>query len=191
MKLDGILPFARTLMSKALTDGDIAIDATLGNCHDTVFMAELVGEAGIVYGFDIQEAAILSSQSRLKENNLINRVVLFQRGHEYISELVPSHHKSKIKAAIFNLGYLPGGNKSVVTKPDTTISAISQLLNIMAPEGIIILVVYHGYPEGAVERDELLHYLEGLDQSAAHVLKYQFINQANNPPFIVAVEKRA
>jgi predicted methyltransferase len=152
MKLDGILPFARTLMSKALTDGDIAIDATLGYGHDTVFMAELVGEAGIVYGFDIQEAAILSSQSRLKENNLINRVVLFQKGHEHISELVPSHHQNKIKAAIFNLGYLPGGNKSVVTKPDTTISAISQLLNIMAPEGIIILVVYHGYPEGAVER---------------------------------------
>jgi hypothetical protein len=60
----------------------------------------------------------------------------------------------------------------------------------MASEGIIVLVIYHGHEEGTIERDELLHYCGQLDQNLAHVLQYQFINQANNPPFIVAIEKK-
>jgi hypothetical protein len=88
------------------------------------------------------------------------------------------------------LGYLPGSDKSVVTKPETTISAIQQLLEIMVPEGIIILVIYHGHTEGAIERDALMSYCQDIDQKKAHVLQYRFMNQQNNPPFIVAIEKR-
>ena len=60
----------------------------------------------------------------------------------------------------------------------------------MAPEGIIVLVIYHGHPEGQVERDAVLKFAEELDQKQSHVLRYGFINQQNNPPFIVAIEKR-
>jgi len=60
----------------------------------------------------------------------------------------------------------------------------------MPKEGMIVLVVYHGHPEGAMERDELLKFVIKLDQKKAHVLKYEFINQINNPPFIMAIEKR-
>ena len=178
-------------MEIACTSGDIVVDATLGNGHDTEFLANLVGHDGHVFGFDIQEqAAFYRLLKGLKNKIYMGQVTLFQHGHENIKESIPTNFHGKVTGAIFNLGYLPGGDKSIVTKPSTTISAIKQLLDIMAPEGIIVLVIYHGHPEGAVERDALMQFVKSIDQKKAHVLQYRFINQRNNPPFIIAIEKR-
>lgn len=190
MKLDRILPYAKKLLEKAVKSGDITVDATLGNGHDTLFLANLVGETGHVYGFDIQKEAVASSAERVQNNGLAERVTLFQQGHENLYNLIPEENHGKITGAIFNLGYLPGSDKTIVTTPSTTISAVEQLLNIMAPEGIIVIVIYHGHPGGEDERDQLLQFCEQLDQKTAHVLMYQFLNQKNHPPFIVAIEKR-
>ncbi|MGG3466428.1 class I SAM-dependent methyltransferase [Neobacillus pocheonensis] len=190
MKMERILPFAKSLIKKAVQPGDVVVDATLGNGHDALFLAELVGESGKVYGFDVQAEAIETSKERLSQHGVLQRVTLFHEGHEELSNRVPTTCHGKITGAIFNLGYLPGSDKTIVTRSDTTIAAIKQLLSIMAPEGIIVLVIYHGHEEGAVERDSLLQHCQQLDQKIAHVLQYQFINQQNNPPFIVAIEKR-
>lgn len=190
MKLERILPFARQLLVQAVGAGDIAVDGTLGNGHDTKFLAELVGETGMVFGFDIQAEAIAATTTRLQESSLKERVTLYHQGHEHILYCIPPHYHGQIRGAIFNLGYLPGGDKSIVTTANTTMAAVEQLLDMMAPEGIIVLVIYHGHEEGARERDELLQYVKHLDQQRAHVLQYQFINQVNNPPFIIAIEKR-
>lgn len=191
MKLERILPFSHSLLKKAVQPGDIVVDATIGNGNDTVFLADLVGETGIVYGFDIQKQAIESTLNRLELKNMAERVQLFLAGHENIKTLVPEDNHGKITGAIFNLGYLPKGDHSIVTLPDTTIAAIEQLLDIMAIEGVIVIVVYHGHEGGQNERDALLEYVEELDQMRAHVLLYRFLNQKNNPPFIIAIEKRA
>jgi predicted methyltransferase len=190
MKFDRILPFAKYLLEKTVKSGNIVVDATLGNGHDAVYLAGLVGENGRVYGFDVQEEAIQSSQQRLLQHRMSEWVTLFHEGHENLLDKIPAEHHGKVTGAIFNLGYLPGGDKTIVTKPETTIAAIDQLLEMMAYEGIIILVIYHGHPGGAEERDTLLHYCEQIDQRLAHVLQYQFINQQNSPSFIVAIEKR-
>lgn len=190
MKMERILPFAKNLLQKAVKAGDIVVDATLGNGHDTVFLADLVGENGRVYGFDVQKEAINTTNDRLNGLGLSEIVTLFHCGHENILKKIPSVHHGLVTGAIFNLGYLPGSDKTVVTRPETTISAIDQLLRIMAPEGIIVVVIYHGHQEGQTERDFLLQFCRQLDQKSAHVLQYQFINQQNNPPFIVAIEKR-
>jgi predicted methyltransferase len=190
MKVTQILPFARSLLQIACTSGDIVVDATLGNGHDTEFLAKLVGHDGHVFGFDIQEQALLKTSKRLEEQNLQGQVTLFQHGHEKIKESIPATFHGQVTGAIFNLGYLPGGDKSIVTTPSTTISAIQQLLEIMAKEGIIVLVIYHGHPEGAEERDALMEFVKSIHQKKAHVLQYGFINQSNNPPFIIAIEKR-
>ncbi|MBB6445774.1 tRNA (mnm(5)s(2)U34)-methyltransferase [Bacillus benzoevorans] len=191
MKLERILPFAKTLLAKAIKPGDAVVDGTLGNGHDAELLCELVGDSGQVFGFDIQETALRNSLKRIEKRDFTDRVTFYQRGHEHIKESIPPQYHGKITAAIFNLGYLPGGDKTLVTQPETTISAIEQLLSIMAPEGMIVLVIYHGHPEGAVERDILLQYAGSIDQKKAHVLQYRFINQINNPPFIMAIEKRA
>lgn len=190
MKLDRILPFARILLEKAVKPGDIAVDATAGNGFDALFLAKLAGNAGHVYAFDIQDEAIAATYSRLESENLQSRCTLFKTGHENMKISLPETTYGHIAGAIFNLGYLPGGDKAIVTKANTTISAIGQLLDIMKPEGIIVLVIYHGHPEGAVERDLLLQYVSTLPQEHAHVLQYRFMNQVNNPPFIIAIEKR-
>jgi len=190
MKLDRILPFARTLLEKAVGDGDIAIDATMGNGHDTSYLANLVGNEGKVYSFDIQDQALEATEKRLAELDYSNRVVLTKTGHENVGRIIPAKIHGIVKGAIFNLGYLPGGDKSIVTSSNTTISAVEQIFKMLAPEGIIILVIYHGHEEGATERDELIQFAENFSQEKAHVLQYQFINQKNNPPFIIAIEKR-
>ncbi|GHH97362.1 class I SAM-dependent methyltransferase [Neobacillus kokaensis] len=189
MKLDRILPFAKILLKKAVSTGGVVVDATLGNGHDTVFLADLVGDTGKVYGFDVQERALAATKDRLNQQGLLGRATLFHNGHEHLAASIPPGDHGKITGAIFNLGYLPGSDKTIVTRPETTIAAINQLLEIMAPEGIIVLVIYHGHDEGAVERDALLQYCSTIDQKTAHVLQYQFINQKHHPPFIVAIEK--
>jgi predicted methyltransferase len=190
MLLERILPFSKTLLRETLSEGDIAIDATVGNGNDTVFLAELIGDHGHVYGFDIQQAAIENTEKLLTAKAVNHRVSLFQESHDRFPTLLPEEHVSKIKAAIFNLGYLPKGDKSIVTTPDTTINAVKELFHHMPSGGLIILVVYHGHPGGKQEKDALLHYVETLEQKKANVLQYKFINQVNDPPFIVAIEKK-
>ncbi|GGE77879.1 class I SAM-dependent methyltransferase [Priestia taiwanensis] len=190
MKLERILPFARTILQKAISEGNVAVDATMGNGHDTHFLAELVGESGHVFAYDIQQEAITNTTIRLQEHHVLERTTLLHESHAKVAETIPAHLHGNITAAIFNLGYLPGGDKHITTAANSTIEAIEKLLEIMAFEGIIVLVIYHGHPEGQVERDELLHYVQAIPQEKAHILQYQFINQVNNPPFIVAIEKR-
>jgi tRNA A58 N-methylase Trm61 len=189
MKLQRILPFAKQLLQTAVQEGDIVVDATIGNGHDTVFLAKLVGEKGHVFGFDIQEEAVKNTVTRLHSEYVEKHVTIHQKGHQHIKETIPTHLHGKVSGAIFNLGYLPGGDQTIVTVPKTTIPAIEQLLDIMKPEGIIIIVIYHGHQEGQVERDHLMDFVKTLDPRIAHVLHYQFLNTQNNPPFIVAIEK--
>ncbi|TQR18020.1 class I SAM-dependent methyltransferase [Psychrobacillus vulpis] len=185
MILKRVLPFAKDLLSKVITKGDIVVDATAGNGYDTVFLAELVGETGHVYAFDVQAEAIKSTQEKLIQANLHSRSTLILDGHENVSTYV----QSEIAAAIFNLGYLPGSNLEIVTKGKSTIQALESLLGMLKVGGIIVLVVYHGHIGGKEEKDALMNYVQQLPQSFAHVLSYQFLNQQNNPPFIIAIEK--
>lgn len=190
MKLKGILPFARILLEQALEPGDTAIDATAGNGHDSCYLAGLVGANGHVYSFDVQEQAISATRERLSKQGLLERVYLHHTGHEHAVVHIKAEHLSSLKAAIFNLGYLPGGDKQITTLANTTIEAITRLFEAMQAGGIIVLVIYHGHPEGAIEKDQVLEFVEQFPQDKAHVLRYGFINQKNAPPFIIAIEKR-
>lgn len=190
MTLKRILPFSKFLLSSVLNEGDIAVDATIGNGHDTVFLAKQVGSTGHVYGFDIQAEAVKQTQANVLKHGVQDWVTIFQKSHADCHDAIPASVHGAIKAAVFNLGYLPGGDKSIVTTADTTITAIEKLLDMLQPGGLIVLVIYHGHDEGKRERDALLAFAENIDQAAANVLRYQFINQKNNPPFIIALEKR-
>lgn len=185
MVLQRVLQYAKHLLSQVVDDGDIVVDATSGNGHDTLFLAELVGENGHVYSFDIQEEAINNTKNRLSEHNLYHRTTLILDGHENVKKYV----HEEIAGAIFNLGYLPGANHEIITKGHTTISAIEQLLSLLKVGGIIVLVVYYGHEGGKEERDELLHYVKQLPQKYVQVAKYEFLNQKNHPPFVIAIEK--
>lgn len=190
MSLENILTFSRSVLEKVVKPGDIVVDATIGNGHDTLFLAKLVGESGHVYGFDIQKEALAETKKLLHSNELSHCATLFHTGHEHVLDVIPKDKHHQIKSAIFNLGYLPKSDKTITTKPETTVFAINQILDVMAPKGIIVLVIYYGHIGGKIERDALLRYTSNLNQKKFHVLHYSFINQINNPPFIIAIEKR-
>ena len=185
MKLERVIQYAQTLLRMSVADGDIAVDATAGNGHDTVFLAELVGPTGYVYAFDVQKEAVNSTLLRVLDHGYEDRVRVLNRGHEEVDQFIDQ----EIGGAIFNLGYLPGSDHSIVTKPNTTVEAIEKLLKQLKIGGIIVLVVYHGHVGGKEERDEVLRYVSELPQKYVHVLRYEFINQKNDPPFIIALEK--
>lgn len=191
MKIEQILPFYRRLVERTTSIGDVAIDCTVGNGNDTLFLSNLVGESGQIYGFDIQEEAIASTQSKLQESDAKGSVQLYCCGHEEVESRIPEKYFGKVASAVFNLGYLPGGDKSITTNSDTTIRAIESLLRMMKREGIIVLVVYAGHPEGAIERDDLLSYCRAIPLEKAHVLEYRFTNHKQEAPFIIAIEKRS
>lgn len=189
MRLTKILDFGHRLLEKAIEPGDLAIDATAGNGHDTKFLAEKVGSGGKVYAFDIQKEAIEATAERLRKHDLLERVTLFHKGHEELKNCILPEHFGKIKAGVFNLGYLPGSDHSIITKPETTLIALKDLLHILTVHGIVVIVIYSGHPGGEDEKQAVLEYVSSLDQKIYQVLKYEFINQKNNPPILIAIEK--
>ena len=186
--LQTALHFSHSLLEEILQPGDHVIDATMGNGYDTVFMAEKIGKTGHVYSFDIQKEALLSTKSKLTEKDLLDRTSLFLQGHETLGTVVDE--AQPIKAGIFNLGYLPKSDKSVITLPETTRTAMEEILKRLVPRGRMILVVYYGHEGGEKELDMVQDYCQSLPQEKYNVLKYQFINQKNNPPILYCVEKK-
>ena len=186
--LERAMHYSHTLLKQAITTGDSVIDATVGNGGDTVFLASLVGPFGKVFGFDIQKEAIETTQQKLLLTGLTQQVELFQQGHETIDSVLPKN--SQIAAAIFNLGYLPTSDKSIITQADTTLLAIEHILPRLRKTGLVVIVVYYGHDGGLAEKDAVLNYCQTLPQEEFNVLQYGFINQRNQPPFLLAIEKK-
>lgn len=188
MVLKGILPFTRSIIEQVVRPGDTVVDATMGNGRDTLFLARLVGERGQVLAYDIQKEAVLKTTARLQGENCDQQVRLLHKGHETLEEEL-TLLQAPVSAAMFNLGYLPGGNKAIVTQPETTIQALHGLRPYLKKGGVITLVIYTGHDQGKKECTHLTRELATWDQQAFHVLKYQFINQKNDPPFLIAIQK--
>lgn len=182
------LHFSHTLLKEIVQVGDTVVDATMGNGHDTALLAELVGRTGQVYAFDVQEQAVQATKHRLQELHLLEQTTLLQQGHETLGQVIPD--TTDIRAAVFNLGYLPKSDKHIITKPDTTKKALEALLPRLRPKGRIVLVVYYGHEGGADELSLVNDYCQQLPQEAYNVLTYQFINQRNQPPILFCIEKK-
>lgn len=178
--LQKILPTAKNFIKEIVNSDDITVDATCGNGHDTLFLSDLVPD-GHVYSFDIQFEALSNARTNINKDN----ISFINDGHERMSDYI----KVPVKAGIFNLGYLPGGDKSITTTYDTTIAAVHELFNLLTVNGRIVIVIYHGHESGKIERDALLQSLSAWPQDTAKVLQYQYINQKNNAPFLIIIEK--
>lgn len=182
------LHYSHELLQEVIESGDTVVDATMGNGNDTLFLAQLVGESGKVHAFDIQEQALHKTQQKIHEHGCENQTELHLLGHENLSTVIDD--SDVISAAIFNLGYLPKGDKTIVTKEDTTIKAIEELLLRLNRHGRIILVIYDGHEDGKIEKTNVLNFVSTLPQEQYNVLNYQFINQRNSPPSLICIEKK-
>jgi len=190
MTLQSILDFAHSLLKNAANTGDTLIDCTMGNGHDTLFLANLVGRQGRVFAFDIQQDALEQTRTLLDEHHAVKQVTLIHESHAVLATRIPTELHGRVQAAVFNLGYLPGGDKSICTAPETTIQALEELLPILAPGGVIVVVVYPGHRAGQVETARVLEYCSGLPREFVHVVAYRILNNPNQPPFVIALEKK-
>ena len=181
--LKNCLGLSHEYIKKVLTEGDIAIDATCGNGHDTELLCSIVGDSGRVYGFDVQKQAIDATKDRLKD---FNNVELILDGHEKMEDYV----NGEVGAIMFNFGYLPGGDHEKATKKETSISAIDAGLRLLKKGGLMTLCIYSGGDTGFEEKDAILEFLKGIDAKSFSVLMHDFINQVNNPPILVCIEKK-
>lgn len=186
--LENALHYSHTLLKNTLIPGDIVIDATIGSGNDTVLLATLVGNTGKVYGFDLQEEAIKKTKEKILLTGLADQVVLFQQGHETLSSVLPKN--TLLAGAVFNLGYLPKGDKTIITKAETTLIAVKEILPRLRKGGLLLLVVYYGHEGGKEEKKSVLNYVQTLSQTDYTVLRYDFLNQKNNPPLLIAIEKK-
>lgn len=184
-----VIPFAHDLLKEIIQSGDVVVDATCGNGHDTLLASQLTGDGGHVYACDIQEQAIKTTELLIKEHKRSN-ITLIQDSHAMLGEYLPENLLGNLTAAIFNLGYLPRSDKSIITMADSTIQAVELLLPFLKKGGRLILVIYHGHEGGKEEKQAVVQMAEALNQDEYEVLRYQFINQQNNPPFVLAIEKK-
>ena len=191
------LEMAHWMLKDIIKTNDVVVDATMGNGYDTQFLAELGAN---VYAFDVQEEALNATEKRLDDAGIKNQIFeknlsklltepsvnLVLSGHEKLSEYV----KEPIKAAIFNLGYLPKTDKSVVTKADTTLTALYALTNQLVVGGRIAIMIYYGHEGGMEEKDAVIKWTSSLPQKDWEVTSYAPLNQIHTPPILVLIEKR-
>ena len=163
---------ARDALLRAVQPGDMVADATMGNGHDTLFLAEQVGPEGHVYALDIQEEAVESTRNLLKQHGMEDRVTLFCRNHAELAGAVPPG----LSAVVFNLGWLPGGDHRVTTRCDSTREAVLSALDLLKTGGIVTVCVYPGHEEGARELEMLSGLLAGLSNREYNVLRQTFPN---------------
>ncbi len=177
--------WARAFISPALGDRSRAVDATAGNGHDALFLAENVGPGGHVYAMDIQETALDKTRARIQAAGLSDRVTLILRGHQDMDQVV----SGPVDAVMFNLGYLPGSNRSVVTRPETTLAGIRAALKILKPGGRLSVVVYTGHPGSRAEAGIVAGLLEGLNLKEFNVQKMVFWNSRGDSPELYFVTR--
>ena len=174
-------------LSAHVNHGDYVVDATCGNGYDTVLLAELVGESGRVVAVDIQEAALARTRDRLVEAGLLARVSLKRMSHEHILDVLDPE---EIQCAVFNLGYLPGADKRLVTAPNATVAAHENLLSRLGPGGVIISTVYTGHAGGKEEAEALYVWATGLDGKQFAVARHEWVNLDGEPPHILIIHRR-
>lgn len=139
---------AQQWIKPVLYEGALAIDATVGNGHDTLFLAQQVGKIGLVYGFDLQETALVATRSRLQQVGQFDQVRLFLQSHAVMAEYIPSLQHGQIAAIMFNLGYLPGSNKQLITQSDSTLAALNGAVNLLMQGGRLSVLAYPGHVGG-------------------------------------------
>ena len=178
--------WAAELIGPALYPGAVAVDATMGNGRDTLWLCEQVGEAGRVYAFDVQPEAVARTRERLEDAGLADRATLYCTGHENMAGTV----SEGVDAVMFNLGWLPGAAHAVTTRTETTLKAVDASLQLLKPDGLVTICVYPGHDEGKRELDALLHWAASLDPKRFDALVKCYLNQPNDPPRMIAVKRK-
>lgn len=185
--------WSHRLLEPRLHPGMNVVDATAGNGHDSLFLAQRVQPGGRVFIFDIQAAALESTRRRLAEHQIDlspEHMVFHHTGHENLGSVLPAELHGHIHAVMFNLGYLPGGDKTLITLPQHSLDAIQQSLEWLAPDGMITIVLYPGHEGGREEADQIEAHLQSLSSLEYEVQKIAYLNYRPTTPFLIVIRRK-
>lgn len=187
------------LVRPYVTPDAAVIDATCGNGHDTLALAEM--DPARIYAFDIQEQAVRATTELLQRHGYSKSIASGQfmiccMPHEQMGTVVPQDDAetdagaAPVRAVIFNLGYLPGGDKERTTRTDSTLAAVRAAMELIAPDGVICVTMYSGHPEGKREKTALLEFASVLDAGKWHTAYISMPNQKHDPPEILLLTRK-
>ena len=184
---DSHLDLSHFYWQRLVKKGDIVIDATCGNGKDTLKLCELAlsPDTGIVYGFDVQIEAIAFTNEYLKEHldaELLTRLKLLQCSHAYFPEEIQTNSVSLI---VYNLGYLPGGDKAKTTHTSSTLQSIENALMLLKMGGAISITCYPGHAEGNIEMDALIQYASQLPPKEWSCCHHSWLNRRAAPSLLL------
>ena len=181
--VSNVLNLVKEAIKPALQKAQVVVDATAGNGHDTLFLAEHAADEAKIYAFDIQDTAL--SNTRALTAEYAGRINYVLASHDKIAELVPE----PIDVAMFNLGYLPGEEHCVTTKTESTMTAVRQVLDKLTCNGVCVIVAYPGHEAGAQEAASLEEFFAVLPRKNYTVGCYRLLNHARTAPYAYVVEK--
>lgn len=188
-----VLSQAQRYVTERARAGEPVIDATAGGGVDTLFLARHVGEAGRVFAFDVQEAALARTRARLETavagGDRLAAAELVLAGHEEMTARVPTEYHGRIGAVMFNLGYLPGAGRELTTQQDTTLIALVAALLLLRSGGVLTIVVYPGHEGGEAEAAAVEAWAASLPSSIGQCVMYRF-PQKTASPYLIAVVKK-
>jgi len=183
----GLIEEAHRAVADVVRLGDVVVDATLGNGHDTLFLARCVGNSGQVFGFDVQQQAIRSTGKRLAEADIAESVCqLYLESHAKMGKHVPEG----VRAVMFNLGYLPGGDKAMITRIDTSLAAVTAALRLLAAGGVLTVMCYPGHEGGSQEALAVKKLLAGIGSESFDVELLERDGASASAPFLLVAKKR-
>lgn len=184
-KINNVHQIIEKIISEYIKPGFICVDGTVGNGNDSLRILELLNGEGNLYGFDIQKIAIDNTSKLIQENLSVSNYQLILDSHSNIEKYIDED----IDFYIMNLGYLPGGDKSLTTRSETTISFLDKTNNMLKSSGIGIIVFYVGHKAGLIEAEEVYEHLKEYNQKEFNIVHLNFMNQRNNPPELVIIER--
>lgn len=170
----------KSLLETHITAGSIVGDFTMGNGHDTLWLARRVGVGGKVYAFDIQEDAVANTEKLLTDNGCLEQCVLIKDSHHRLTEYI----KEPLDAGVFNLGFLPGGDKRITTLRETTLPAIEAAIDAIKPGGCLLIAIYPGHEEGNIEGQLICEMLSQRDQRELSAYRFNVLNAPTSPYFV-------
>lgn len=173
------------MLGEIIRKGDLVIDATAGNGHDTLFLAECVGESGRVLAFDLQEAAIVSAREKIMQAGFAERVEFFHESHERMGEHAA---EESVAAVMFNLGYLPGEDHELTTVTGTTLTALEAAAGILKTGGVLSVVCYPGHPAGAVEAVAVEEWMMARASGGWRIARYGAIGTRRPAPYLLVAK---
>ena len=180
-----LLSLHKLFIGNHIKEGDVAVDFTMGNGHDTAYLSKAVGPGGHVYAFDIQQQALDSTRKTLAAEGCPDNVTLIHDSHHNLKQYV----STPFRVGMFNLGWLPGGDKSITTMRETTLPAIRDAIELLDRDGILNIAIYPGHKEGDEEGKLVCEYLASLSRFKVCVTRVQIINSPTSPYFLMVETK--